>query len=206
MEPPRRSPSCSQSHRTSSGLPATREITDAIFYVLRSGCAWRLLPHEFPPWKTVYHYFRAWRLSGLWERMHSALRKRVRIRLKRDPQPSAAIADSHSIKTTGAWAAKSAALSRGQEGQRNKASSARGHAEGLVLMAKVHNASVTDRDYEHRAPARTREDRLPHAPLPSMAGRLSIPAKRIGARAGCRRFRAGPHRSLGTPRCRPPRR
>jgi putative transposase len=100
MELPRRPPSCSQSPGRPRVYPL-REILDAIFYVLRSGCAWRLLPHDFPPWKTVYHYFRAWRLSGLWERMHAALRKRVRVRLKRDPQPSAAIVDSQSIKTTG---------------------------------------------------------------------------------------------------------
>jgi putative transposase len=49
-----------------------REILNAIFYVVRSGCAWRLVPHDFPPWKTVYHYFRSWRLDGTWERMHTA--------------------------------------------------------------------------------------------------------------------------------------
>jgi putative transposase len=80
---------------------ALREILDASFYVVRSGCAWRLLPHDFPPWKTVHHYFRRWRLDGIWERMHAALLERVRVRLKRTPQPSAAIVDSQSIKTTG---------------------------------------------------------------------------------------------------------
>jgi putative transposase len=70
-----------------------REILNAIFYVEKSGCAWRLLPHEFPPWKTVYHYFRFWRLDGTWERMHRALRERVRVRLKRNPQPSAGVVD-----------------------------------------------------------------------------------------------------------------
>src|SRR5215213_5847075 len=80
----------------------TREILNAIFfYVVRGGCAWRLLPHDFPPWKTVYHYFRAWRLSGVWEGMHSAPRKRARVRLQRKPQPSAGIVDSQSVKTTG---------------------------------------------------------------------------------------------------------
>src|SRR5215208_984119 len=78
-----------------------REILNAIFYVLKSGCPWRLLAHDFPPWKTLYHYFRSWRLDGTWERVHSALRKRVRVRLERNPQPSAAIVDSQSIKTTG---------------------------------------------------------------------------------------------------------
>ena len=52
-------------------LHSTREVLDAILYVLKSGCAWRLLPHDFPPWRTVYHYFRSWRLSGIWERMHT---------------------------------------------------------------------------------------------------------------------------------------
>jgi putative transposase len=78
-----------------------REILNAIFYVVKSGCPWRLLPHEFPPWRTVYHYFRAWRLNGTWERMHRALRQRVRVRMKRDPQPSAGVVDSQSVKTTG---------------------------------------------------------------------------------------------------------
>jgi transposase len=48
-----------------------REILDAIFYIVRSGCAWRLLPHEFPPWKTIHHYFRIWRIDGTWERLHT---------------------------------------------------------------------------------------------------------------------------------------
>jgi putative transposase len=50
-----------------------REIFDAIFYIVRSGCAWRLLPHEFPPWKTIHHYFRIWRIDGTWERLHTVL-------------------------------------------------------------------------------------------------------------------------------------
>jgi putative transposase len=78
-----------------------REILDAIFYIVRSGCAWRLLPHDFPPWKTVHHYLRTWREDGTWERVHAALRERVRVRLKRDPQPSAGVVDSQSVKSTG---------------------------------------------------------------------------------------------------------
>src|SRR5215213_10957521 len=75
-----------------SGRPrlySPREILDAIYYVVRSGCAWRLLPHDFLPWKTVYHYFRFWRLDGTWERMHAALLARVRVRFGENPQPSA---------------------------------------------------------------------------------------------------------------------
>ncbi len=88
-----------------SGRPRVhplREILNAVFYVGRGGCAWRLLPHDFPPWKTVYHYFfRAWRIDATWERLHEALRRRARVRLGRDPQPSAGIVDSQSVKTTG---------------------------------------------------------------------------------------------------------
>jgi len=78
---------------------AWREILNAIFYITSSGCAWRLLPHEFPPWKTVYTYFRKWRLDGSWERWNAALREAVRLKVKRDRQPSAAILDSQSVKT-----------------------------------------------------------------------------------------------------------
>ena len=81
---------------------STREILDAIFYVLRSGCQWRMLPHDFPRWPTVYHYFRKWRIDGTWERINRAIRERLRVRLKRNPQPSSAgIVDSQSAKSTG---------------------------------------------------------------------------------------------------------
>jgi len=80
---------------------AVREVLDALFYLVRAGCQWRLLPREFPPWQTVYHWFRRWRLDGTWERVHTALRERVRVAVGRDPQPSAGISDSQSVKTTG---------------------------------------------------------------------------------------------------------
>jgi putative transposase len=76
-----------------------REILNAVFYLLRSGCAWRLLPHDFPPWKTVHHYFRIWCIDGTWERLNAALRQRLRIGLGRNPQPSAGMVDSQSAKT-----------------------------------------------------------------------------------------------------------
>ena len=80
----------------------TREILDAVFfYVLKSGCAWRLLPYEFPPWETVYHYFRRWRIDGTWERLNATLRERLRTRLGRNARSSAGIVDSQSAKTTG---------------------------------------------------------------------------------------------------------
>jgi putative transposase len=77
-----------------------REIINAIRYVLRGGIAWRALPHEYPPWQTVYHYFRAWRVDGTWERLNDELRQLVRKRAGRNAQPSAAILDSQSVKTT----------------------------------------------------------------------------------------------------------
>lgn len=87
----------------SGGRPAIhtrREIVNAILYVLRSGCAWRLLPHDLPPWQTVYHYFRLWRKEGVWERANAALREQTRRQVGRDALPSAAILDSQSVRTT----------------------------------------------------------------------------------------------------------
>src|SRR3989304_1414674 len=85
------------------GRPAEherREILNAIAYVLRSGCAWRLMPHDLPPWSTGYDYFRQWRKDGTWERINAALREKLRITLGREAEPSAAIIDSQTVKTT----------------------------------------------------------------------------------------------------------
>lgn len=85
------------------GRPATherREIMNAILYVLRTGCQWRALPHDLPPWKTVYTYFRAWRLDGTWKRIHDTLRRQLRRVVGKHPEASAAILDSQTAKTT----------------------------------------------------------------------------------------------------------
>lgn len=85
------------------GRPATharREIVDAILYVLRTGCQWRALPHDLPPWGTAWWYFRHWREAGVWEAVNTTLREHTRVRLGREPTPSAAILDSQSVKTT----------------------------------------------------------------------------------------------------------
>jgi len=79
---------------------ARRELINAMLYVLRGGIAWRTMPHDLPPWQTVYHYFRLWRLDGTWEHINATLRERVRQQAGRDPTPSAAIIDSQSVKTT----------------------------------------------------------------------------------------------------------
>src|SRR3712207_2665960 len=76
-----------------------RGVVDASLCVLPSGIPWRARPNAFPPWRTVYHYFRLWRLDGTWERLHDALRDEVRGAAGRDASPSAAIIDSQSVKT-----------------------------------------------------------------------------------------------------------
>ena len=77
-----------------------REILNAIFYQSRTGCPWEALPRDFPPKGTVYDYFREWRRNGTLTRIHDALRERVRRQVKREPQPSAAVVDSQSAKST----------------------------------------------------------------------------------------------------------
>jgi len=77
----------------------TRELIEAILYVLRAGCAWRLLPHAFPPWQTVYSYLRRWQREGVWDRIHHTLVMADRERAGREASPTAAILDSQSVKT-----------------------------------------------------------------------------------------------------------
>jgi putative transposase len=77
-----------------------REVVNAIFYVLRGGCQWRMLPQEFPPHQTVYDYFRTWRRAGVWERIHDTLRGDLREASGRTREASAGIIDSQTVKTT----------------------------------------------------------------------------------------------------------
>ena len=77
-----------------------RDVINAIFYINRGGCAWRMLPKDYPPWQTVYGYFARWKRDGTWQVIHDALRRRVRLKAGRKPEPSAAIVDSQTVKTT----------------------------------------------------------------------------------------------------------
>jgi transposase len=76
-----------------------REIVEAILYFVRAGCAWRLLPHDFPPWQTVYYYLRRWEQEGVWARVHHTLVMEDRERAGREASPSAAIIDSQTVRT-----------------------------------------------------------------------------------------------------------
>jgi putative transposase len=77
-----------------------RAVLNAILYLVRTGCQWRLLPHDFPPWSTVHTWYRRWRRDGTWEKIHEALRQQVRLQAGRDPSPRSSAADSQSVKTT----------------------------------------------------------------------------------------------------------
>jgi putative transposase len=122
---------------------ARREIINGILYLLRTGCSWRQMPHDLPNGKTVYHYFRKWKRDGTWEKAMSSLRKQVRTQMGRDPEPSAAIIDSQSIKTSPVRS-----VERGYDAGK-KIMGRKRHilvdTQGFLLAVKVLAANLADR-------------------------------------------------------------
>jgi len=122
-----------------------REIVNAIFYIVNNGIKWRAMPHDLPPWQSVYYYFRSWTKQGRWETLNTTLRELVRQKVGRHPQPSAAVIDSQSVKTTEEAEPETCGYDAGKQVKGRKR-----HVLvdtlGLLVKVIVLSASVQDRD------------------------------------------------------------
>lgn len=121
-----------------------RQAVNGMFYLVKGGIVWRMLPKNFPPWQSVYNYYREWCKNGIWQAINDSLREQVREKVGKHPTPSAAIIDSQSVKSGGQGGPQ-----RGYDAGK-KVNGRKRHilvdTMGLILMVVVHSAGVQDRD------------------------------------------------------------
>ena len=119
------------------------DVVCAIFYILRSGCAWRILPNDYPKWQTVYWYFNTWRKEKVWQSINDTLRKKLRKASGKNKEPSAGVIDSQSIKTTDKGGLKGYDAGKKTKGRKRHIIV---DTLGLLLGVVVHSAGIQDRD------------------------------------------------------------
>src|SRR5437660_6919229 len=153
-----------------------RDVVNAVFYLNRESCTWRALPHDFPPWRTVYDYFADWKHDGTWGQVNDALRRQVRVAEGRPHTPTTASTDSQSVKAT------ETADSRGYDGAKKITGRKRHIAVdslGLLLAVVVTTADVPDAVAAQQVLGQLTEERFPRLRIvraDSAYGRYGLPA------------------------------